>query len=126
MARLKGGKYLINLGVLENNTNYVDRFPKELITYIQEHTDSEGFFDYELNEKLKPFEISFVDENGYKLKIVPILKIGDDSSSIVLSGNEITKDDNLLYIDTYHFIIYYDDGVLVIYYTHDSVQISLE
>ena len=105
MARLKGGKYLINLGEVEDNENYFDRLPKELQEILYEHADNVQYLLLEdIVDVLKSFELKFI-YNDYRISGNPIIKLSDDLVFLMLKINDNNEDS----VESYVFIIAFNE-----------------
>lgn len=87
MARVKGGRYLIELGKIGDGDNVLSKLPKELIDLLNNHFDkSLGILNQNITKALKVFELSFYDNDSLlEIKGVTTTYLVDDGTELRLT-----------------------------------------
>lgn len=130
MARLKGGKYLIDLGLIESGEDIIDKFPKDLIEQLKKYADFvSGVFNENVLDFLKTFELYFKDDaSGYQYKTDnSIIVLADDYATIKLhsSFTEISDDNDVVVWD-FMFEFGVDVGLETISCLYASRNVTLQ
>lgn len=119
MARLKGGKYLIDLGSIDDGDDVTLKFPKELVEELSNSVDENDYFRDDIVSYLKEFEFTFfLEDDAYTYKGIPVIELYDDKSEIDLKINslDLTASDEYATLIQHKFSITTSGGVITIIY----------